>query len=160
MVAVEVEAAAWDDAVADVEGWTRRVAAAALRAGLQTAPPRPEPAIAILLADDDAVRDLNARFRGHDAATNVLSFPAAESARPNLGDIALAYGVCAAEARAQAKPLRDHLAHLVAHGVLHLFGYDHLTDADAASMEEMEREILRGFGVADPYAPREADVEL
>ena len=99
-----------------------------------------------------AVRDLNARFRDKDKPTNVLSFPAPESAAPHLGDVVLAYGVCAAEAEAQGKTLSDHLSHLVVHGVLHLLGRDHEDDAEAEEMEAEEREILAGIGVADPYA--------
>ena len=105
----------------------------------------------ILLTDDATIRDLNARFRNKDTATNVLSFPAPDTAHPHLGDIALAYGVCAAEAAAQAKALADHLSHLVVHGVLHLLGYDHQADAPAEAMEAMERHILCRLGVADPY---------
>jgi probable rRNA maturation factor len=109
--------------------------------------------IAILLADDERVRSLNAAFRGKDAPTNVLSFPAGEGA-PELGDIALAFGVCAREAAEQGKSLAHHLQHLTAHGVLHLLGYDHESDAEAEAMEATERAILAGLGVPDPYAPR------
>ena len=107
--------------------------------------------VAVLLTDDDTVRALNDRFRGRDAATNVLSFSAPETARPHLGDIALAYGVCAREAAEQGKTLADHLSHLVVHGVLHLLSYDHEADADAEVMEAMERDILGRLDVADPY---------
>ena len=122
-----------------------------------TPPPKPSPSrgkavdLTILLTDDIAVQDLNARFRGKDAATNVLSFPALPTAAPHLGDIALAHGVCAAEAVAQGKPLADHLSHLVVHGVLHLLGYDHQAEASAETMEAMERDILSTLGIPDPY---------
>jgi probable rRNA maturation factor len=109
--------------------------------------------IAILLAGDARLAELNAAFRGNDAPTNVLSFPAATGAEA-LGDIALAFGVCAREAAEQAKSLGHHLQHLTAHGVLHLLGYDHESDAEAEAMEAKERAILAGLGVADPYAPR------
>jgi probable rRNA maturation factor len=109
--------------------------------------------IAVLLADDARVAALNAAFRGKDGPTNVLSFPAAASAE-QLGDIALAYGVCAREAAEQGKSLGHHLQHLTAHGVLHLLGYDHESDAEAEAMEAKERAILAGLGVADPYATR------
>jgi probable rRNA maturation factor len=108
--------------------------------------------VVVLLTDDAAVRDLNGRFRDKDKPTNVLSFPAPESAAPHLGDIVLAYGVCAAEAEAQGKTLSNHLSHLVVHGVLHLLGRDHEDDAEAEEMEAEEREILAQIGVADPYA--------
>jgi probable rRNA maturation factor len=81
----------------------------------------------------------------------VLSFPAAESAFPHLGDLVLAQGVCAAEAEAQGKSLADHLAHLIVHGVLHLLGRDHEIEAEAEAMEAEERTILASLGVADPY---------
>ncbi len=108
--------------------------------------------LTILLADDETIQDLNARFRGKDAPTNVLSFPAPATAQPHLGDIGLAYGVCAREAVEQGKLLAHHLMHLTAHGVLHLLGYDHDCDADAEVMEGLERDILSALGVPDPYA--------
>ena len=157
VIEVEIEDEAWVQALTDTEEVTVRPAEAAIRFAASS---RTGDSVAVLLTDDEAVRDLNRQFRGKDRATNVLSFPAADSAAPHLGDIALAYGVCAAEAQRQAKPLADHLAHLVVHGVLHLLGYDHETESDASVMEEMEREILRGFGIADPYAPRDDDGEL
>jgi probable rRNA maturation factor len=146
MIEVEVEDQAWTAALPDAEAVARRAAAASLTDELR------EAGITILLADDEAVRELNARFRAKDAPTNVLSFPAPEAFRPHLGDIALAYGVCAREADEQGKPLADHLTHLTAHGVLHLLGYDHQDDAEAEAMEARERAILSGLGVPDPYA--------
>jgi probable rRNA maturation factor len=143
MIEVEVEDQAWTAALPQAAAVVERAALAALGAR--------EGTVMVLLADDAAVRELNARFRGKDADTNVLSFPAAATARPHLGDVALAYGVCAREAEAQGKPLADHLAHLTAHGVLHLLGYDHQSDAEAEEMETLERGILQGLGVPDPY---------
>lgn len=144
MIEIEVEAEAWTGALAEVETVVSRAAQAALGTV--------EGDVVVLLTDDEAVRDLNARFRDKDKPTNVLSFPAPESAAPHLGDVVLAYGVCAAEAEAQGKTLSDHLSHLVVHGVLHLLGRDHEDDAEAEEMEAEEREILAGIGVADPYA--------
>jgi probable rRNA maturation factor len=122
-----------------------------------TAPPEGEqPAsLVILLADDAAVRDLNARFRRRDDATNVLSFPAAPNPEGHLGDLALAFGVCAREADEQGKRLAHHLQHLVAHGVLHLLGYDHMSDDEADAMEGLERIVMAGLGAPDPYGPGE-----
>lgn len=142
-IEVEVEADAWTQVLPDLEARVRRAAGAALG--------RVEGEVVVLLSDDAAVRDLNARFRHKDKPTNVLSFPAAESAAPHLGDVVLAYGVCAAEAEAQGKSLSDHLTHLVVHGVLHLLGRDHEDDAEAEEMEGEERAILADLGVADPY---------
>lgn len=148
MIEIEVEADDWSAALPEVEVVVERAATAALG--------RIEGDIVVLLTDNAAVRDLNARFRDKDKPTNVLSFPAPESAAPHLGDIVLAYGVCVDEAVAQKKTLADHLSHLVVHGVLHLLGRDHEDDAEAEEMEAEEREILAGIGVADPYA---ADAE-
>ena len=114
----------------------------------------------MLLTGDAAVRALNARFRGQDRPTNVLAFPAPATAAGALGDIALAYGVCAAEARAQGKPLADHLQHLVVHGALHLLGLDHQTEAEAAAMEARERRVLAGLGVPDPYAAEAGETRV
>lgn len=106
-------------------------------------------------------RRLNARFRGRDYATNVLSFPYGGDA----GDVVLCHPVIAREAREQGKPLRAHYAHLVVHGVLHLRGYDHLRRADAARMEAREIRLLRRLGFANPYlapaqtGPRRRTVE-
>lgn len=148
MIEIEVEAEAWTGALPDVEAVVERAAQAALG--------KVEGDVVVLLTHDAAVRDLNGRFRDKDKPTNVLSFPAPElpehlGAAPHLGDIVLAYGVCASEAEAQGKTLADHLSHLVVHGVLHLLGRDHEDDAEAEEMEAEEREILAQIGVADPY---------
>ncbi|MFA4937900.1 rRNA maturation RNase YbeY [Brevundimonas sp.] len=143
MIEIEVEAEAWTGALPETEAVVERAALAALG--------KVEGDIVVLLTDDESVRELNARFRDKDRPTNVLSFPAPENAAPHLGDIVLAYGVCATEAEAQGKTLADHLSHLVVHGVLHLLGRDHEDDAEAEEMEAEEREILAQIGVADPY---------
>lgn len=105
--------------------------------------------LSILLTTDGAIRKLNALYRGKDKPTNVLSFPADDSLM--LGDIAVAYGVTAREAKAEHKTLTAHLSHLVVHGVLHLLGYDHEDEKDAVTMERRERKILADLGIADPY---------
>ncbi len=152
-VEVEVEDEAWTHALPDAEALAARAADSALiGAGLEA-----PGGVVILLAGDDAVAELNRRFRGVDGPTNVLSFPAPESARPHIGDVAVAFGVCAREAAAQGKPLAHHLTHLVAHGVLHLVGYDHQSEAEADSMEALERRVLGGLGVPDPYAATDHD---
>ncbi|TVQ58265.1 MAG: rRNA maturation RNase YbeY [Rhodobacteraceae bacterium] len=112
--------------------------------------------ISLLLTDDAAIADLNRRFRGKDGPTNVLSWPAGEGAAPPgepspLGDIALAAETVAREAAERGLALRDHVAHLIVHGALHLLGYDHEEDDDAEAMERLERRALARIGVADPY---------
>lgn len=117
--------------------------------------------LTIVLTDDAAVRSLNADWRGKDVPTNVLSFPNATQAEiaaagPDgppllLGDVVLAYSTCAREATTQGKALEHHVAHLVVHGVLHLFGHDHQADDEAELMEGLETAILAEFGVPDPY---------
>ena len=132
--------------------------------------------LSLCLADDAALRALNARWRGIDKPTNVLSFPAAvdavadrvdrapkdvrkgahlttgHGARLQLGDIALAYETLAREAEDLGVPLADHYRHLLAHGFLHLIGYDHETDEEAERMEALETRIMARLGAADPYA--------
>lgn len=148
MIEVEVEDGECWAGVPDLDSVVTRAAEAAL--GEQAGD------VVVLLTDDAAVAELNARFRGKHRPTNVLSFPAPESARPHLGDLVLASGVCRAEAEAQGKALADHLGHLVVHGVLHLMGRDHEDEAEAEAMEAEERDILARLGIADPYAEREA----
>ena len=94
-------------------------------------------------------RRLNREYRGHDRATNVLSFVYAS--RPLAGDIVICAPVVAREARAQAKSVEAHHAHLLVHGMLHLQGYDHETQRDAAAMERRERRLLARLGFPDPY---------
>lgn len=143
MIEVEIEGGDWSSALPGVEAVATRAAEAALGTV--------QGDVVLLLTDDAAVRDLNARFRDRDRPTNVLSFPAAESAAPHLGDLVLAFGVCREEAAAQGKTLADHLSHLVVHGVLHLLGRDHEDDGEAEAMEAEERTILADLGVSDPY---------
>ena len=124
----------------------------------------------VVLADDAFVQSLNRAYRGKDAPTNVLSFPfqqpasaapsddaEADAAEPrHLGDVVLAAETVSREADAQGIPPVHHLQHLVVHGLLHLLGLDHDTDAQAEIMERLEVEILATLGVADPYAAAEA----
>jgi len=111
--------------------------------------------IAVVLTDNSAIRVLNRQWRGIDAATNVLSFPSDHPGRNRrfIGDIVLAQQTIAREANAERKPFAHHLAHLAVHGFLHLLGYDHENDKDAAVMERLERKILRQLAIPDPYRP-------
>jgi probable rRNA maturation factor len=111
-------------------------------------------ALTILLSDDETLRTLNRRFRRKNKATNVLSFPSAPNGQAYLGDVALAYGLARAEARASGKRFSDHAVHLAVHGVLHLLGYDHETERQARVMEPLETALLAHLGIADPYALR------
>lgn len=113
--------------------------------------------LTVRIVDEAESARLNGRFRDRHHPTNVLSFT--YDAEPLqgahsgdlLGDIVICAPLVGREASAQHKPLRAHWAHLVVHGVLHLLGYDHVEPSDARRMEHREREILSGFGFADPY---------
>lgn len=114
--------------------------------------------LAIRIVGSKEGRALNRHYRGRDYATNVLSFPADLPAGlppgvrlPLLGDLVLCAPVVAREAREQKKPPRAHYAHLTVHGVLHLLGWDHADEREAEAMEQLEREILAGLGIDDPY---------
>jgi probable rRNA maturation factor len=119
--------------------------------------------VAILACGDDRIAMLNARFRDRPRPTNVLSWPAGarapagEGEHPaapdaaELGDVAIARETCVAEARAAGIPVADHVAHLIVHATLHLLGYDHVREGDAALMERLEIEILGKMGLPDPY---------
>ena len=120
----------------------------------------------ILLAGDRKLKALNHHFRGLNKPTNVLSFPSeslngrtsgrsASAAAPGYaGDVAIAHGVTAREAKKAGKTFSDHAVHLVVHGVLHLAGYDHERPSDASVMEPLEVKILGRLGIADPYLAR------
>ena len=128
--------------------------------------------VSILACDDDRIAALNAEFRGKPTPTNVLSWPSEDRAAEEpggmpdlsdlsdpdpdgppaeLGDIALALGVLTREAAEAGKPFEHHLTHLVVHGLLHLLGFDHISDPDAALMEGLETRILARLGIPDPY---------
>ncbi len=124
----------------------------------------------VMACDDARIAGLNAQFRGKATPTNVLSWPsddraaAMDGGEPDLpegdddddpqelGDIAIAFDTCAREAEAAGKPMADHVTHLLVHGLLHLLGYDHIRDGDAALMERTEVAILAQMGLDDPYS--------
>jgi probable rRNA maturation factor len=116
----------------------------------------------VLLADDETVRALNRDWRGKDKPTNVLSFPAEpvpgfpDDEQP-LGDLALAFQTCAAEAAEKRVALSDHAAHLLVHGILHLLGYDHRDGEEARRMEALETRALLWLGLPPPYEDDPAD---
>lgn len=151
---VIVESPLWGTR-AEAEAWVHRAVLAALPARHGTC------AVTVLLTVDRSIRVLNARFRGRDMPTNVLSFPAApglprQAARSKepvfLGDIAVAVETARAEAAAEGREFIHHVTHLVVHGVLHLLGYDHQSDAEAEAMESREGAILSRLGMPDPHS--------
>lgn len=125
--------------------------------------------LCVMGCDDTRIAALNAEFRAKGQPTNVLSWPsedrsaeapgaipalpvAGDSDDPEeLGDIAIAWETCHREAAEQGKTPQDHVAHLIVHATLHLLGYDHVNDEDAALMESVETAILAGMGISDPY---------
>ena len=123
--------------------------------------------VSVRLTSDEEVRTLNAQYRHKDKPTNVLSFPMvqrdlldtvsqnSDDGEVLLGDIVLAYGVCAAEAAERGIAVETHATHLIVHGTLHLLGYDHIDDDEADGMEAIERAALAELGIADPYLVRE-----
>jgi probable rRNA maturation factor len=144
---VSVEAEAWRD-VPGAEAVVRRAAEAALHGRADAAE------LSLVLTDDQRIRELNRTWRGIDKPTNVLAFPGPTSApAPRmLGDVVIACETVLREAAEMNIAASDHLAHLAVHGILHLLGYDHEADDAAEAMEDVEREILAGLGIADPYA--------
>ena len=161
-ISLNIEDARW--ATLEIEALAQRACGASLQ-HLGIDPQYFE--VSLLACDDVRIAGLNAEFRGKPVATNVLSWPAQDRARagkhpekpdvdPNsmaqeLGDIAISYDTCVAEALGAGKPVADHVTHLLIHGVLHLLGYDHISDQDAAIMEALEGEVLGKLGISDPY---------
>jgi len=172
-VSVTVGTARWRAVLDDAPALCRQ----AVRAALDRATPVGSLATAevgVLLGDDRAIRQLNARHRDIDRATNVLAFPLLDldhgrpacgvapglPGRVLLGDIAVALETVCREAGTAGKPVGHHLCHLVVHGTLHLLGFDHQDDAGARGMEDLERAILADLQVPDPYAPDPDDENI
>jgi probable rRNA maturation factor len=148
---VVVEDETWND-LGDVADWVKS-AGRAVDAGIEDC----AGTVALALADDASVRRLNQQFRGIDKSTNVLSFPSGDDRASvdqyrNHGDMILARETVVREAAELGIPLAHHVQHLVVHGLLHLFGYDHLTPTEADEMEDLERALLATLGIPDPYA--------
>ncbi|HLF58850.1 MAG TPA: rRNA maturation RNase YbeY [Alphaproteobacteria bacterium] len=161
-IAVIVRVASWRTAVPGAAALCRRAARAALDratarggAGWGKRLRARGGELCIVLASDAFVAKLNRDYRGKTEPTNVLSFRAGTDETPQgaypLGDVVIAFETTRREAKAAGKTLAHHLAHLVVHGVLHLVGHDHEKEKDAARMEGLEIEILRGLGISDPY---------
>lgn len=124
----------------------------AVRAAMSVAKPEIKTAseLSVMICGDTTIKALNHEWRGKDSATNVLSFPN-QPGGPLLGDIVISLDTLIREADLEQKPLDSHFSHLMVHGFLHLFGYDHLDDREAETMESLETEILKKLGVANPY---------
>jgi len=161
--------ATWRRAMTNV----RTIVEKAVHAALSSQPALPEGVVqlSILLTSDAEVRRLNKLWRGQDKPTNVLSFPAdqftfgkqkknkksvTQSKPILLGDVVIARETILREARSEKKTPRAHVSHLIVHGVLHLLGYDHERSKAAKIMEKLERQILDGLNITDPYAPTAA----
>ncbi len=171
-IAVTVLTPAWRNTLSEAEPLARRAARAALAAAEEgvakegvakegvakegVALPG-EAEVSLVLADDVTLGRLNRQYRGVEGPTNVLSFAVSEGSAPEsngpllLGDVVLAYETVRRESEEQGKRFSDHLCHLVVHGVLHLLGYDHGSEAQAGAMERLEIAALAGLGVSDPY---------
>jgi len=160
---VSVEADEEWDSSSSWDDLARRAAVAAIAESAYpelAAAPRPVE-ISVRLAGDKEMRALNSKWRGKDKATNVLSFPMAEEKEfkgPGLlgrellvGDLVVARGVCEVEASDKGVTVEDHATHLLVHGTLHLLGYDHQDDTEAADMEAREVRALAALGIANPY---------
>ncbi len=155
-----VEHASWKKSLPQVEAFATKAARAAYDAGKKPAALKKNRVeVGIVLASDSTVKKLNALYRNKNKPTNVLSFPymskmgISDKKRTTLmlGDVFLAYQTIRREAKEQRKAFRAHLAHLIVHGVLHLLGYDHIRDSQAARMERLETRILKDLGFDDPY---------
>ncbi|MEV4607919.1 rRNA maturation RNase YbeY [Neorhizobium sp. LMR1-1-1.1] len=119
--------------------------------------PKMAPELSLVFTNDDSIQEINAEWRDQDKPTNVLSFPAfplepGGMPGPMLGDIVVARETVEREAVDLDKTFDDHLTHLLVHGFLHLFGYDHMEKDEAEKMEAVETRILAGLGLSDPYA--------
>ena len=150
---ITLEAGNWD-AIGRIEELCRRATDETCRAANCTLTEDPE--IGIILSDDAHIRALNAQHRGKDTPTNVLSFPICDPddpvKGPLLGDIVVSIETIAREAKTQQKTLDAHFCHLIVHGILHLFGYDHQIEQEAGHMEALETHIMGLLGFDDPYA--------
>lgn len=158
-IQIAVEADGWADETA-LEALALRVlgAAESYMAANEGQPlPKQPTEVSLVFGDDDMIREINAEWRNKDKPTNVLSFPAfpvtpGKMPGPMLGDIIIARETVEREAVELDKSFEDHLTHLMVHGFLHLFGYDHIEIDDAEKMESLETRILAELGLSDPYA--------
>lgn len=151
---ISIEGGDWQDETALQTLVSKALNAACDELGLGTGNPSE---VSLLFTDNATIKELNAQWRTQNKPTNVLSFPAfplkpGMALMPLLGDIVLAFETVQSEATQEQKPFDNHVSHLVVHGLLHLLGYDHETDAEAQVMEDLERKILARLAIPDPYA--------
>lgn len=150
VIDIAIEAEGWSE-LDSPEALARAVVGSAVEAAALELAEGAE--VSIVLCDNSFIADLNRQWRGLDKPTNVLAFPsgADPATVPVLGDIVIALETATREAEAAGISLYDHVAHLMAHGFLHLVGYDHVEEAQAEEMEAMEVRILAMLGIANPY---------
>ncbi|NKJ05070.1 rRNA maturation RNase YbeY [Rhizobium sp. SG741] len=158
-IQISVEEGAWpsEEVLQPLAGRVLEVAANYLRKHEKQPFPKMAPELSLVFTDDASIREINAEWRSQDKATNVLSFPAfplqpGGKPGPMLGDIIIARETVEREAIDLEKSFDDHLTHLMVHGFLHLFGYDHMNNSEAERMEGLETRILAELGLSDPYA--------
>ena len=158
-IQISVEEGAWpsEEVLQPLAGRVLEVAANYLRKHEKQPFPKVAPELSLVFTDDASIREINAEWRSQDKATNVLSFPAfplqlCGKLGPMLGDIIIARETVEREAIDLEKSFDDHLTHLMVHGFLHLFGYDHMNNSEAERMEGLETRILAELGLSDPYA--------
>lgn len=158
-IQISVEEGTWpsEERLLDISERVLGVAAKFLqRVEKQPFPKTGAPEVSLVFTNDEAIRGINAEWRNQDKPTNVLSFPAfpltpGKMPGPMLGDIIFAEETLTREAVDLGKSFDDHLTHLMVHGFLHLFGYDHMDDEEAEKMEGLETRILAELGLSDPY---------
>lgn len=164
-IQVSVEDDGWGDEASLQDVGSRVLGAAADFLAREQGQPFPEepPEVSLVFTDDASIREINAEWRQQDKPTNVLSFPAfpvtpGEKPGPMLGDIVIARETVEREAVDLGKSFEEHLTHLLVHGFLHLFGYDHMETTQAEEMEALETRILASMGLSDPYAGQDDPV--
>ncbi|MBC7312680.1 MAG: rRNA maturation RNase YbeY [Rhizobium sp.] len=156
-IAIEAEGWAQEAELESLAGKVLETAAEYLRSEEKQPFPGMPIEVSLVFSNDEQVRAVNAEWRGQDKPTNVLSFPAfplvpGGKTGPMLGDIIIARETVEREAVDLEKSFTDHLTHLMVHGFLHLFGYDHMDGEEAERMESLETRILASLGLSDPYA--------
>jgi probable rRNA maturation factor len=165
-IQISVEEGGWpsEDELQPLAERVLEAAAGHLKTHAKQKFPKMATELSLVFTDDESIRAINAEWRQKDKATNVLSFPAfpitpGKMPGPMLGDIIIAKETVEREAAELEKPFDNHLTHLMVHGFLHLFGYDHMNNAEAEIMEGLETRILADLGLSDPYEGQDLKLE-